>query len=56
MAVNIKEVTLPLFVDDLAVYCTGYDAASTCLYLQRYVNSIIQLLIELMKIDLNFCL
>ena len=29
-----------LFVDDLAIYCTGYDAASTCRYLQRYINSI----------------
>ena len=39
-----KGVTPPvkcsLFVDDLAIYCTGYAAASTCRYLQRSINSI----------------
>ena len=40
----LKEVAPPvkcsLFVDDLAIYCTSYDAASTCRYLQRSINSI----------------
>ena len=46
MAINniLKEVAPPakcyLFVDDLAIYCTGYDAASTCRYLQRSNDSI----------------
>ena len=46
VAINniLKEVAPPvkcsLFVDDLAIYCTGYDAASTCRYLQRSINSI----------------
>ena len=48
VAINniLKEVAplvkCSLFVDDLAVYCTGYDAASTCQYLQRSINSIIK--------------
>ena len=46
VAINniLKEVTPPvkcsLFVSDLAIYCTGYNAASTCQYLQRSINSI----------------
>ena len=46
VAINniLEEVAPPvkcsLFVDDLAIYCTGYDAASTCRYLQRSINSI----------------
>ena len=46
VAINnmLKEVApavkCSLFVDDLAIYCTGYDAASTCRYLQRSINSI----------------
>ena len=46
VAVNniLKEVAPPvkcsLFVDDFAIYCTGCDAASTCCYLQRSINSI----------------
>ena len=46
IAINgiLETVTPPvkcsLFVDDLAIYCTGYDASSTCQYLQRSINSI----------------
>ena len=46
VAINniLKEVAPPvkcfLFVDDLAIYSTGYDAVSTCRYLQRSINSI----------------
>ena len=31
-------VCASLFVDDLAIYCTAYDAASACRYLQKYIN------------------
>ena len=46
VAINniVTEVAPPvkcsLFVDDFAIYCTGYDVASTCRYLQRSINSI----------------
>ena len=46
VAINniLQEVTPPvkcsLYVDDLALYCTGYDAASTCQYLQRSINAV----------------
>ena len=29
-----------LFVDDLALYCTGYDAASTSRFMQKAINSV----------------
>ena len=29
-----------LFVDDFALYCTGYDAVSTCRYLQKAIDSV----------------
>ena len=29
-----------LFVDDLALYCTGYDAVSTCQYMQRSIDAV----------------
>ena len=57
VAINniLKEVAPPikyfLFGDDLAIYCTGYDAASTCRYLQRSIN---QLQSGLTIMDLNF--
>ena len=42
---NILEAVTPpvkcsLFVDDLAIYCTSYDAKSACQYLQRSINKI----------------
>ena len=46
VAINniLKEVASPvkcsIFVDDLAIYCTGYDAASAYWYLQKSINSI----------------
>ena len=29
-----------LYVDDFALYCTGYDAVSTCRYVQKAIDSI----------------
>ena len=29
-----------LFVDDFALYCTGYDAVSVCNYMQKAINSV----------------
>ena len=29
-----------LFVDDLALYCTGYDAKSVCSYIQKSIDSV----------------
>ena len=40
----ISEISSPvrasLFVDDLAIYCTAYDAESACRYIQKSINSI----------------
>ena len=40
----INEVSSPvcasLFVDDLAIHCTAYDAESACGYLQKSINSV----------------
>ena len=33
-------VRASLFVDDLAIYCTAYDALSACRYLQKGINAI----------------
>ena len=33
-------VCASLFVDDLAIYCTAYDAESVCRYIQKSINSI----------------
>ena len=46
VAINsvISEISSPvnasLFVDDLAIYCTTYDAESACRYIQKFINSI----------------
>ena len=46
VAINnvISEISSPvrasLFVDDLAIYCTAYDAESACRYIQKSINSI----------------
>ena len=46
VAINeiLKTVTPPvkcsLFVDDLVIYCTGYDATSVCNHLQRSIKAI----------------
>ena len=46
VAINsiIESVTPPvkgsLFVDDFALYCTGYDALSVCRYLQKSINAV----------------
>ena len=46
VAINgiLDEVSNPvrasLFVDDLAIYCTAYDAISACRYLQKSINAI----------------
>ena len=46
VAINsvISEISSPvrasLFVDDLAIYCTVYDAESACRYINKYINSI----------------
>ena len=46
VAINsvISEISSPvrasLFVDDLAIYCTVYDAESACRYIQKSINSI----------------
>ena len=45
VAINsvINEISSParasLFVDDLAIYCTAYDAESACMYMQKSINS-----------------
>ena len=33
-------VRASLFIDDLAIYCTAYDAESACRYIQKSINSI----------------
>ena len=46
VAINsvISEISSPvrasLFVDDLAIYCTAYDAESACRYILKSINSI----------------
>ena len=46
VAINniVKTVSSPvkcsLFVDDFAIYCTGYDAVSICRHLQKTVNAV----------------
>ena len=46
VAINsvISEISSPvrasLFVDDLAIYSTAYDAESACRYIQKSMNSI----------------
>ena len=46
VAINsvVSEISSPvrasLFVDDLAIYCTAYDAESACRYIQKSINSI----------------
>ena len=46
VAINsvISEISCPvrasLFVDNLAIYCTAYDAESVCRYIQKSINSI----------------
>ena len=46
VAINsvINDISSPvltsLFVDDLAIYCTAYDAESACRYIQKSINSI----------------
>ena len=46
VAINkiLENVTPPvrgsLFVDDLALYCTGYDAVSICRFMQRAIDSV----------------
>ena len=42
---NIMEGVTPpvrgsLFVDDFAMYCTGYDAVSTCRYIQKAIDNV----------------
>ena len=44
VAINsvISEISNPVcasfFVKDLAIYCTAYDAASACRYIQKSIN------------------
>ena len=40
MDVITNPVQASLFVDDLGIYCTAYDAQSACSYLQKAINSI----------------
>ena len=46
VAINrvISEISSPvhasLFVDNLAIYCTAYDAESACRYIQKSINSV----------------
>lgn len=36
----LPPVKCSLFVDDLSIYCTGYDSLSVCKYLQKSINAI----------------